>query len=147
MRWKYLHFLIQHEITVIAPNMNAASAHQAMDYRWRWWFTMGTYTHDTPYAKPTERKKSGNKIPENMICYDTMRYIYTLVTLFDTQIYMWWTMDRISKAHSLWVSFRSSHTPYERPNKRCMHMRLWVSIVKWFPEKNGLPAFSLAKNI
>lgn len=34
------------------------------------------HTHDTPYAKPTERKKSGNKIPENMICYDTMRYVY-----------------------------------------------------------------------
>lgn len=32
--WKYLHFRIQHEITVIAPNMIAASAHQATDFDW-----------------------------------------------------------------------------------------------------------------
>lgn len=28
---KYLHFRIQHEITVTAPNMNATSAHQVAD--------------------------------------------------------------------------------------------------------------------
>lgn len=42
MRWKYLHFLIQHEITVIAPNINAASAHHAMDYD-EVTITMGMY--------------------------------------------------------------------------------------------------------
>lgn len=78
MRWKYLHFLIQHEITVIAPNMNAASAHQAMDYdddddddddyHGNVYVTSAPST-----AKSTKKKIEINKIQENTI---HLQYIF-----------------------------------------------------------------------